>query len=79
MFLIFVSLLRAQQSGSADSLRIAEINKKIDSIEKKTTIVELRQWLYNNLSAKDYNELFIKWYNEFILFKYREWITKKNQ
>lgn len=64
-------------SQNIDSVKQAEINKKIIQIEDKTSIQEFKVWLYKNyLTAEKWQEFFNS-YNAFIGYKLSQPDTTK--
>lgn len=79
IILILISLNAFSQANTSDSLKKAQIeaNKFIDSLTKHTTIADFREWLYNNVTAKNFTEgKFADLYNFFLQAEYQKWMEK---
>lgn len=80
ILLILVSLNSfSQKNNTQDSVKKVQVEaaKFIDSLTKHTSIADFREWLYNNVTAKNFTEgKFADLYNFFLQTEYQKWMEK---
>ncbi len=70
LLIILLSITGYTQTPKADSIKQAEQQKIIIQIETKTTIEELKFWLYKNYLTGEKFDEFMRYYNAFINYKF---------